>query len=279
MKHRGVGRVVLACLIAASCVLCLPRQVSAVPHSLVPSEEIAAMLRAKGVMIGYEDGSMRWEGTVTRAEAVKILLTAMGEEAPSLDRSPMVFIDVSPSHWAFGHITLAAEMGIVRGRPGKIFDPEEKITMAEFMVMASRVYGGLGSRPGSTDPGVRIEPAWAAMEIVGWQDLIDVVTEKSPTANVDYPASRGEVAVLTGMVMERLGLAYDLTGVAERFSNDGSTLFLKVDDGADALKVPVAKTAAWFADGRSVNSQVLLGRAVRVTLDTLGKAAVVVSGP
>ena len=62
--------------------------------SLVPSPTLAAILRVKQVMVGYGAGEMRWENTVTRAEAVKILLAAIGEVAPSLNRAPMAFVDV-----------------------------------------------------------------------------------------------------------------------------------------------------------------------------------------
>lgn len=275
MRRGSVLRGVLACFMMLLGVLGSFGMVYSA-SDLLPSDQVAAMLRTKEVMIGYEDGSMRWDNTVTRAEAVKILLAAIGEVAPSLKRSPAAFLDVSRSHWAFGHITMAAEIGLVRGRPGNVFDPEQGVTMAEFMVMVSRVYGGLGSRAGVPDPRVRIEPSWAAPEIVGWSDLVELVTDKSLSVNLDYPASRGEVGVLTGRMMERLGLAYDLTGVVERLSDDGGKLLLEVDDEGAPIEVPLSGNVLWFADGEPANSQSLIGRAVRIVLDISAKASVVV---
>lgn len=275
MRRGRVLRDVLACFMVLLGVLGSVR-VTYSASQLLPSEQVAAILRAKEVMVGYEDGSMRWDNTVTRAEAVKILLAAIGEVAPSLKRSPMAFLDVDSSHWAFGHITMAAETGLVRGRPGNVFDPEEGVTMAEFMVMVSRVYAGLGSRAGVPDPRVRIEPFWAAPEIVGWPDLVELVTDRSLSVNLDYPASRGEVGVLTGRMMERLGLAYDLTGVVKGLSDDGRKLFLEIDDGGALIEVPFSGNVLWFGDGVGVDSQSLVGRMVRIVLDPSGKASVVV---
>jgi|GEM_PF-661728 len=275
MKRGGVLRGTFLCFMVAFYTLASSR-VGFSASGLVPSDQTAAMLRAKGVMIGYEDGSMRWENTVTRAEAVKILLAAIGEVAPSLGSAPMTFLDVSLSHWAFGHITMASEIGLVRGRPGKIFDPDQGVTMAEFMVMVSRVFAGLGGEAGAADPRVRIQPLWAAPEIVGWPDLVELVIEESNSVNLDYPASRGEVGVLTASMMERIGLAYDLTGVAERMSDDGTKLFLRVDGGVASIQVSLSSKVSWFAGGAASNSQSLMGRKVRVVLDTSGRASVIV---
>lgn len=247
-------------------------------HGLFPPDQVAAILRAKGVMVGYEDGTLRWEGTVSRAEAVKILLTAIGESTPSLERSTMVFLDVNQSHWAFGHITFAAEIGLIRGRPEKIFDPDQGVTMAEFMVMASRVYAGLGSQAGTVDQQVRIEPPWAASELAGWPDLVGLVAGKASAVNLDYPASRGEVAVLVAMMMERLGLAYDLTGVVETVSTKGERLLLRADDGPASVEIPLDNDVSWYVDGISANSEFVVGRRAKVVLDALGRGAVVIVG-
>lgn len=275
MKHSRLARDILACFMVLLWVLGSVKVVYSA-SDLLPSEQAAAMLRAKGVMIGYEDGSMGWENTVTRAEAVKILLAAIGEVAPSLNRAAMSFLDVTPSHWAFGHITIAAETGLVRGRPGKVFDPDQGVTMAEFMVMVSRVYAGLGGQAGVSDPRVKIEPSWAAPEIVGWPDLVELVTDTSLSVHLDYPASRGEVGVLTARMMERIGLAYDLAGVAERLSDDGRKLLVKVDDGVAPVEVPLSDNVVWFSGGVAADSQSVMGRTVRIVLDTYGRASVVV---
>lgn len=247
--------------------------------STIPPPQVAAMLMAKQVMVGYGDGDMRWGNTITRAEAVKMFLAAIGEVAPSLTRAPMPFGDVPQTHWAFSHIALAAEMGLVRGRPGNIFDPDQGVTMAEFMVMVSRVYVGLGSEAGKANTQVQIKPEWAAPEIVGWPDLVELVAEGSAAINLDYPASRGEIGVLAGRMMERLGLAYDITGVLKEYSPAGSRLVLDLGDGRSPVEVAAAGNTLWFLDDAVVMPTALVGRTVHVVLDGPGSAAVVIGGP
>jgi len=275
VKCRAVNRLIIVGLIVGVCVG-LPSGVVCSAPSLRPSGEVEAMLKCKGVMIGYEDGSMRWETTISRAEAVKILLTAIGEVAPSLSRTPSVFLDVRASHWAFPFITMAFEVGLVKGRPGRVFDPEQAVTMAEFMVMVSRVYDSLGSQSEVGEPPITIEPAWAAPEIVRWPDLVELVLEESLSVNLDYPASRGEVGVLTARMMERLGLAYDLAGTVERLDQDGKTLLLRPLDGSFLVEVRLSGDVRWFVNGVLANPQGFVGRSVKVALDASGRGSVVV---
>jgi hypothetical protein len=246
--------------------------------SLVPSPTLAAILRVKQVMVGYGGGEMRWENTVTRAEAVKILLAAIGEVAPSLNRAPMAFVDVDSSHWAYGHITMAAELGMVRGRPGNVFDPEQGVTMAEFAVMVTRVYAGLGASAGPAGSKISVKPAWAAPEIVGWKDLVQLLGEGSEVLNLDYPASRGEVGTLTGLLMERLGLAYDVLGTVAGYRADEQVLTLDLPESVSAVKVPAAPDGLWYLEDKVVLPSALVGRKVGVVLDSAGKAALVHGG-
>jgi len=275
MRRCGVRRGILACFVIVSAVWALGG--AAYSASALPlSDQVAAILGAKGVMIGYEDGSMRWDSRVTRAEAVKILLTATGEVSPVPSRSSMVFLDVDPSHWAFGFVTAAAEIGLVRGRPGRTFDPDGSVTMAEFMAMVSRVYASLGGDRERALLDVRVEPSWAAPELTAWPELLELVASGSSYVNLDYPASRGDVAVVSAKMMEGLGLAYDLSGVVERVSSDGNRIFLRTDNAGLALEVPVSENVRWYPRDAGEKGQGAIGRVVKIVLDASGKAAVVV---
>lgn len=269
-----VGRSVLAWLVVLAGML----HPLAVAHSssLLPPEHTAAMLRAKGVMVGYDDGLMRWDEPVTRAEAVKIVLVAIGENIPSLNRSAMPFLDVGQDHWAFGYITLAAEIGLVKGRPGRVFDPEQGVTMAEFIVMVSRVYASLGADPGNPLQGIRIEPSWAAPEVGLWCELVELIADGPVSIDLGYPASRGEVAVLTARMMERFGLAYDLSGVLELVSSDGKRVVLRTADTGPSLEVPLDESVGWYPREVGERGQGAIGKVVRIVLNASGKAALVV---
>ncbi len=75
-------------------------------------EDIVLALRARQVIVGFEDGTMRWEEGLTRAQAAKIMATAMGlyeQIEKSLSLQDM-FPDVPRAHWAFATVNLAGEL-------------------------------------------------------------------------------------------------------------------------------------------------------------------------
>lgn len=59
-------------------------------------------LTEKRVIGGYEDGSFRPEGAVTRSEFAKIMLLSL--QIPLINNSNQSFVDVPNSHWAFDYI-------------------------------------------------------------------------------------------------------------------------------------------------------------------------------
>jgi len=63
----------------------------------------------EGWVVGYPDGTFQPNGNLTRAEAVVIINNATRRyRFPELVAGRRTFSDVSPSHWAFTHIELAA---------------------------------------------------------------------------------------------------------------------------------------------------------------------------
>ncbi|MEX2356059.1 MAG: S-layer homology domain-containing protein, partial [Thermaerobacterales bacterium] len=64
-----------------------------------------------GFVNGYPDGTFRPEGHVTRAEFVKMVLTAFGLDADSAAAAP--FHDTG-SHWAHGYVAAAVNTGILQ---------------------------------------------------------------------------------------------------------------------------------------------------------------------
>lgn len=68
--------------------------------------EIAANKQA-GIMIGYEDGTFRPNGNLTRAEAVKVI-NRMFDRGPLYEAGAPTFKDVNESHWAFYEVEEAA---------------------------------------------------------------------------------------------------------------------------------------------------------------------------
>lgn len=118
------------------------------------SDETKAVneLERYGVLKGDPDGNMRLEDTVTRAEAVAMLLRMNGEYSDIL-RTYLFrpqFDDIE-GHWAALEIMFAYENGIVRGTSETEFEPEGKVTVQDFakMLVSALGYGELAEQRGS----------------------------------------------------------------------------------------------------------------------------------
>ena len=78
-------------------------------------EAVNAMTE-KGVVNGFEDGSFQPAGTLTRAQAAKIICTLLeGEKAETVSASAAGFVDVPAGNWAEKYINYCAEKNIVAG--------------------------------------------------------------------------------------------------------------------------------------------------------------------
>lgn len=86
---------------------------------------------------GFPDGTVRPGKSITRAEAVAVLARAF-PQAAALDLDTEYFTDVNEGAWYFEQVQLMAQLGIARGYSDGTFKPNEPITRAEFVTLASR---------------------------------------------------------------------------------------------------------------------------------------------
>ena len=130
------------------------------------AEESIAILRARGLVMGYEDGLFRPERHVSRAEAAKVVVMLLGwqEEADALARSQASsrYEDMRSGHWAFGYVEMASDLGLFIGDERGWFRPEASITRAELITVLGRVLGRL------QDPSADDLPFLDADEIPWW---------------------------------------------------------------------------------------------------------------
>lgn len=81
---------------------------------------------ALGIITGYDDGSVKPEATVTRAEMAAILLRATAMTTLSTYRN--IFTDVDSSHWAASTIQTASDEGAINGMGDGTFNPDGDVT-------------------------------------------------------------------------------------------------------------------------------------------------------
>ncbi len=92
-------------------------------------------LTARGAISGYSDGTFKPGAPVTRAEFLKLVLSALGVQPVVSPTS--TFSDVSPKAWYAGVIDAAAQNGILIGDHGKAL-PNEPISREEAAVILMR---------------------------------------------------------------------------------------------------------------------------------------------
>ena len=94
---------------------------------------------ASRVFRGDQSGALNWDDTLTRAEAVTMIIRLMGldEEAQAAASKPCPFTDVPD--WAKGYVNLAQEKGIAKGVGDGRFDPGGVCGAREFITMLYRL--------------------------------------------------------------------------------------------------------------------------------------------
>ena len=153
-------------------------------------------------IVGYEDGTIRPNGHITRAEAATVffrLLTDKARDANLTDRSP--YPDVSAGAWYNKAVATLSRMGILSGYEDGRFRPNATVTRAEFAAMAARF--DTEAKPVDT-PFTDLTGCWAADEIAkaygkGW-----VNGYGDNTFRPNGPITRAEAVTLINRVLRRL---------------------------------------------------------------------------
>ena len=151
----------------------------------------------KTYIFGYPDGSVRPNGSITRAEAAAMLARLLNIEAIGSAAKPQ-FTDTESS-WYNKAINAVVFRGIMKGYPDGRFRPNAPITRAEFTQMISTIDNKpYGVAPFEDVPGHWAERAigseYQAKRITGYPDGLF-----RPDANI----TRAEAAVILNKIFER----------------------------------------------------------------------------
>lgn len=122
-----------------------------IPGALaLTNDEAMTLMNQLGVIQGYEDGDLRPDNLITRAEFCAMLMRINGYESISAPTGEQIFWDVPADHWASGYINLAYNMGIVAGYDGVTFGPGDNVTanQAIKMLVCSIGYGIAAEKQG-----------------------------------------------------------------------------------------------------------------------------------
>lgn len=149
--------------------------------------EAVTLLSYLNIISGYPEGDFRPDGTITRAEAAKVIVAAMGAtDAAMGSKNATKFSDVPSDHWAAPYINYAAGYGIIAGMGDGTFKPESPVTYEQ---MVKLIVSALGYEPMAKARG-----GWSAGYLFVASSVIKIT--KGATGEGGEPAKRWVVAKL-----------------------------------------------------------------------------------
>lgn len=96
-------------------------------------KEALSLVSALGIITGYEDGSVKPEASVSRAEMSAIVLRMLALQANAGYTG--IFTDVQDSHWAASTIQTAYDAKIINGMGDGTFNPDGDVMYEQVMKM------------------------------------------------------------------------------------------------------------------------------------------------
>ena len=167
--------------------------------------EAVAVLNGMGVFKGYEDGSFKPEGNITRAEVATIVYRIYTADVAKNDKSGLYatynkFSDMAGAGWAQGYIGYCANASLVKGYPDGTFKPSGKVTGYEVLAMILRAVG--------YDKNNEFSGADWALHVAQTAQQLGVLDNVAKTTDLNAPASRELVAELLFQGIQKAQVTY-----------------------------------------------------------------------
>ena len=184
---------------------------------------------------GYNDGTVRPNTPVTRAQVATILFRLLDEDVRDKYLTETnTFTDVAADYWANTAISTMANLGVFKGRTADRFDPNAPITRGEFAAVCARFDD---SSVQSSNAFSDIDGYWAKQEILraaalGWVQGYQDGTFR-PTASI----TRAQVVTMINRVLCRQPeTASDLLRGMTTFTDcaEGDWCYLAIQEAANS---------------------------------------------
>ena len=154
-----------------------------------------------GYIIGYPDGTVRPEADITRAEVVTIFFRMLTDSARTRYWAETnKFTDVADDAWYNIAISTLANAGVLDGYTDGTFKPNETITRAELIKIASSFYD---TTAGKSSEFSDIEAHWAEKFIEEAYKLGIVDGYGDGTFHPDQAVTRAEAMKIVNRTLER----------------------------------------------------------------------------
>ena len=186
-----------------------PRTVSDLSSS--PFREEIETLAAYQLVEGYEDGTFRPDGTITRAEFCAMVAAALNLPA---NHSALTFSDTSTDAWYADAVSAMASLGFISGYGDGTFRPDGTITYEEMVTILAAVAAwcnmegaALNSQsvPAGEWADYNTYSSWAQTPARTLNTLGALVGDLAPADPCTRQAAAGTLCTL----MEKIGLIWD----------------------------------------------------------------------
>lgn len=165
-------------------------------------------LSARGIVNGFAGDYFRPEQPVTRAQFAALLQDAFDQ---SSGQTTTPFNDVPSDFWAVKAIDRATKSGFLKGYPGNVFQPEQKIPRAQILVaLATGLNITTNSTPTQTlqiyQDAAEI-PNYATEKVAAATEAGLVVNQNPQLLEPNRDATRAEVSAIIYQALVRAGKA------------------------------------------------------------------------
>lgn len=136
-----------------------------------PGYDAIMSLYEDGVINGYPDGTFRPNGSINRAELLKILM--LGFHDQQILGETDCFADVG-EEWFAPYVCAAKRLGWIGGYPDGTFRPAQNVNRAEAIKIVTEAFGAptprLTGMPPDVGPGIWFHPFVARGILIGIVD-------------------------------------------------------------------------------------------------------------
>ncbi|MCC3372710.1 S-layer homology domain-containing protein [Cohnella sp. REN36] len=163
------------------------------------AEQVLKDWLGKGLITGFEDGSVKPNRDVTRAEFVTLVNKSQGLTA----QAAIAFKDVKEGNWFYGEVAKAQQGGYISGYSDQTFKPNKQISRQEAAVILAKLLKLQASESAGQLSDVANAPAWSKGSIGAVIDAGLMIGDKGKFRPADN-LTRAEAVTL----LDR-ALAYD----------------------------------------------------------------------
>ena len=209
--------------------------------------EAVAVLNGMDVFKGYEDGSFKPQGNITRAEVATIIYRIYTGDVAKNDKSGLYstynkFSDMTGAGWAAGYIGYCANAELVKGYPDGTFKPSGNVTGYEVLAMILRAVG--------YDKNGEFSGADWSLNVAKYAEQLGVLKNVAKTTNLGAPATRELVAEILfraiNVPMVTYTAAFGYQNVGLNGDKDGKLFQNNVSLGKKNFKLESKDTADKF---------------------------------